>query len=130
MPSKTVDRIAVGAVAALIVAAVLACWLLVYQGGERFDSARWKSDVECRDDMLHDLRSNRLRYDLTSDDLIDLLGPPDRDLQHTEVSSHKQHDFRLLYYRLSSKNQSFDSHYFVVVLDVNMRYLRSFVVNS
>ncbi len=130
MPNTTVDKITVGTVAVLILAAAVACWPVQHRGGGRFDSVRWKSAVDCRDNMLLHLRSHRLRTDLTLDELLELLGPPDRDLPHTEVSSHNQQDFRFLYYQLGKQTQSFDSCYFIVVLDINGKYLRSFVVND
>lgn len=106
MPNQTVRRVAVAAVSASIMAIVLACGLRLTSSGQPFDSARWKSSVEGRDEMLTDLRRSRLRSDSTANDLHELLGPPDRDLPQTEVSGSQRHDGRFLYYRLSRWNQS------------------------
>lgn len=130
MPRQTFRLVAFAVLSATIVSIVLAFGPWRTSGGQAFDSARWKSNVEDRDAMLGDLCRDRLQSNLTAKDVRDLLGAPDQDLPRTEVSEPGHQDAHFLYYHLSRQNQSFDSHAFVVVLDVNRKYLRCFVVDN
>jgi hypothetical protein len=130
MPSQTVRRVAIAVMSASILPIVLAFGLWLTSAGQPFDSARWKSNVEDRDEMLGDLCRTRLEANLTTNDLQELLGAPDRDLSPTEVSGSQSQDAHFLYYQLSRRNQRFDSHFFVVVLDVNHKYRRFFIINN
>jgi len=79
-----------------------------------FVAADWKTSVESRSAMLDDL-SPQLKS-LQYEEVVALLGTPNKDLARPEVSDPKLGQFRFLYFKIHD-TRSFDSAYFLVILD-------------
>ncbi len=121
-----------------IVLLVLACcvalalWCGAYSGHSAnrpaFQSDIWKQDVvgEKRRLMVPDLRM-RLRSNMTSDEIVQLLGQPDRIEPPAGVFGARPGDGAYWYYNLALGQSDLDAAYFVIVLDSNGTLLRSSV---
>ena len=95
-----------------------------------FDTNTWKSSAELRNSMTRDLRRHVLKPSMTYEDIVELLGKPDQELDSANVYKAPSGAARYLYYDLRLEPNDFDARRFVIVLDYQSRYLQSSTLSN